>query len=385
MRIVQVNAVYDPTADSPDALLDRFPTLTNLSASLALAGATVTVVQRFGSAATLTRDDVGYAFIADAEPAWLSPFSSSRGTVDAVVASRPDVVHVNGLIFPTLVADLRRSLAAKAAIVVQHHGGSFPSFGWGPLGLWRRSKWRRGLSAVDAVSFTAPEQVAPWQRAHVLGNQQVLSIVESSTKMAAMTRDRARAATNLRGSPLLLWVGRLTPNKDPLTVLDGLDLALPYLPDARFAMIYQDDALHAQVSARIARSEVLRERVTRVGTVPHDQMAAFYSSADILISGSRDEGSGYAVIEAMACGVAPVITDIPAFRAIAGASGRRWTPGDQASLAAALRDLCDSGVAAARVVARQRFERDLTWPAIAERTLFLYGEVVARTRQLGSA
>ena len=208
----------------------------------------------------------------------------------------------------------------------------------------------------------------------------MLGIIESSTTMAQVPRDRARAATNLRGAPLLLWVGRLSRNKDPLTVLDGLDIALPQLPEARVAMIYQEDTMHAEVSARIAKSDVLRDRVTRVGLVPYDQMAAFYSSADVLISGSHDEGSGYAVIEAMACGAAPVITDIPSFRAIAGASGRRWTPGDAQALATALLDLCDSGVAAARVIAHQRFERELSWPAIAARTLRLYEEVAERRR-----
>lgn len=380
LRIVQVNAVYESSTGSPDALLARYHTLTEVGHALSAAGASVATVQRFSAAARFTRDDVGYAFVADSEPAWLPPQSSSAAVVAAVVAGRPDVVHVNGLMFPALVAALRRALDPAIAIVVQHHGGSFPSFGWGPIGMWRRAQWRSALRAADAVSFTATEQAAAWRDAGVLGDQHVLGIIEASTTMTQVTRTQARAVTNLQGAPLLLWVGRLNANKDPLTVLDGLDLALPHLPDARMAMIYQDDAMHAQVSTRIARSDLLSDRVTRIGQVPRDQMPAFYSSADVLISGSHDEGSGYAVIEAMACGVAPVITDIPAFRAIAGASGRRWPPGDARAMASALRDLCDSGVAAARVVARQRFERELTWPAIAARTLHLYGEVLNRRR-----
>jgi glycosyltransferase involved in cell wall biosynthesis len=381
LRIVQVNAVYDSSAANPDSLLDRFHTLTGLGHALHAAGAAVATVQRFNSAARFTREDVNYSFVADSEPAWLPARSSSPAVVAAVVAFRPDIVHVNGLMFPSLVADLRRALDPAAAIVVQHHGGAFPSFGWGPFGAWRRAQWRSALRPVDAVSFTATEQASAWREAGVLGNQQVLGIIEASTTMAQVPRDRARAATNLRGAPLLLWVGRLSPNKDPLTVLDGLDIALPQLPEARVAMIYQEDTMHAQVSARIAKSDVLRDRVTRVGLVPYDQMPAFYSSADVLISGSRDEGSGYAVIEAMACGAAPVITDIPPFRAIAGASGRRWTPGDARALASALLDLCESGVAAARVIARQRFERELSWPAIAARTLHLYEGVAERRRR----
>ena len=38
-------------------------------------------------------------------------------------------------------------------------------------------------------------------------------------------------AIGATGDPLILWVGRLTTNKDPLTVLDGLERALPQMPN----------------------------------------------------------------------------------------------------------------------------------------------------------
>jgi glycosyltransferase involved in cell wall biosynthesis len=375
-RIVQVNAVYDPSADAPDALLDRYPTLTGLSSALRNAGGDVHVVQRFRASARIVRDGVTYELVADTEPPWLPALESSRAVVEAVKASKPEVVHVNGLIFPALVANLRSALAPDTAIVVQHHGGSFPDLGWGPLGAWRRNTWRNNLAHADAFSFTSDEQADDWRRAGILGDQRVLGIVESGTHMSPLPLDRARAASGLRGSPLILWVGRLTANKDPLTVLDGLDLALPHLRDARVAMIYGNDTMHAEVSARIARSDVLRERVTRVGKVGFDDMPAFYSSADIFISGSLDEGSGYSLIESMACGLAPVVTDIPAFRGIAGKCGVRWEAGNSAACAAALLHLCAGDLPRARAEARQQFERELCWPAIATQTLGAYQTVL---------
>ena len=47
-------------------------------------------------------------------------------------------------------------------------------------------------------------------------------------------------------------------------------------------------------------------------------MPNYYGAADVFVSGSHSEGSGYALIEAMSAGVVPVVTDIPSFRAIAG-------------------------------------------------------------------
>jgi glycosyltransferase involved in cell wall biosynthesis len=380
-RIVQVNAVYDPSAESPDALLDGYRTLTELSSALRAAGADVHVVQRFRTSANVARDDVPYTFVADTEAPWLAALESSRAVVDAVKAARPEVVHANGLIFPALVANLRGALDPTVAIVAQHHGGLFPDLGWGPLGAWRRSTWRSNLAQADAVSFTTEDQADDWRRDGILGDQHVLGIVESGTRMAALPLDRARAVSGLRGSPLILWVGRLTANKDPIAVLDGLDLALPHLPQtARVAMVYSNDTMHAEVSARIAKSDLLRDRIDRVGVVAASEMPAYYSSADIFISGSRDEGSGYALVESMACGLAPVVTDIPSFRKIVGTCGNRWEAGNAEACAAALIHLCSGDLAKARAEAREHYQRELTWPAIAEQTVGAYRSLIERRR-----
>jgi glycosyltransferase involved in cell wall biosynthesis len=114
-----------------------------------------------------------------------------------------------------------------------------------------------------------------------------------------------------------------------------------------------------------------------VGAVPHARMADYYSSADVFVSASHDEGSGYALIEALACGVTPVVSDIPPFQAIAGEVGARFAPGDSAACAAALLDLGREDRGALRRAARARFDAALTWEAIGRRALEHYRAVVA--------
>ena len=128
----------------------------------------------------------------------------------------------------------------------------------------------------------------------------VLEIPEASTTIAPVDRREAAARTGITGGPALLWVGRLDANKDPLTVLAALAQALPQLPGARCWMIFQGGELEGAVRRRVDGDAILRERVTLVGSVPHDRMPDYYCAADILISGSHHEGSGYALIEAMA-------------------------------------------------------------------------------------
>ena len=375
MKIVQANAVYDPAARTPAGLLGTYRTLTEWSVAVAQTGATVSVVQRFRTPTRVEHDGIAYDFVTDAERPWLSTTAAPAPFISAIAQQSPDVVHVNGLIFPALVAGIRAAVGPRTAIVVQHHGGEFPIRGSGIVGMFQRRDWRRGLSAADAISFTAREQVEPWQSAGVVATQRIIEIIEASTAIRQVPRERARTALGVTGSPVILWVGRLTTNKDPLAVLDGLERALPQMPGAQVLMVFGDDTLLGSVEQRVRDSDILRHAVTLHGRVAHDEIPNFYSAADIFVSGSHSEGSGYALIEAMASGVVPVVTDIPSFRSIAGDCGQRWAPGDAAGFASALLTVSDALEADKRAVT-DRFDRVLSWSAIATRTVDEYTSVL---------
>jgi hypothetical protein len=57
-------------------------------------------------------------------------------------------------------------------------------------------------------------------------------------------------------------------------------------------------------------------RVIRfIGYVPHEELAGFLAAADVYVSTSTTDGASVSLDEAMACELAPVVTDIPANRA----------------------------------------------------------------------
>ena len=362
--MVQVNYAYDKALADPDELLARYFTLTGWSQALRRAGAgPVAVVQRFHRDAEVARDGIDYVFRRGAIPA-------------AVAARRPDVAHVNGLIFPARTWMLRRALDRRSAVVVQNHsdGGAI---GRAPA---LRVLGRATRRAVDAFLFAAAEHAAAWRRAGLVApDQPAYQVMEASTRLHATARGAAREASGMAGSPAILWVGRLNANKDPLTVLDGFARALTDLPDAALTMIYGTEELIEDVRSRIARSPALAGRVRLAGTVRHDRMAAFYSAADLFVVGSHHEGSGYSLMEACACGAVPVVTGIPTFRLLTGggAVGALWTPGDAAGCARALvevarRDLDE------RATLSDHFARELSWAAVGRRALEVYEEVAGR-------
>jgi glycosyltransferase involved in cell wall biosynthesis len=386
LKVVQVNCVFDNGLTDPEALLARYTTLTGWAEALVAAGAgPVAVVQRFGRALRFTKNAVEYVFVHDGGPAHPAPWRRSRPVADAVARLSPDVAHVNGLEFPRLVRQLRSALPPACALVVQSHAGG-GMVGRAPV---LRLLWYGARSAPDAFLFAADEHAAAARRAGFLSSgQQAYSVMESSTTFHASEpapRAGAREAGRMEGAPAILWVGRLTANKDPLTVLDGFERALAMLPDASLTMIFGDDELLPGVRHRIERSPALRGRVRLAGAVPHQEMPAFYSAADIFIVGSHREGSGYALMEACACGAVPAVTDIPTFRVLtAGGSGESfgalWAAGDAADCARALTELGRGDLAARRAQVLEHFARALSWPAVGRRALDIYADVMKKRR-----
>src|SRR3954447_4188630 len=122
-------------------------------------------------------------------------------------------------------------------------------------------------------------------------------VMEASTTVRPMPRAAAREASRFRGSPAILWIGRLNANKDPLTLLAGFERALSTLEAATLTMIYGEDDLLDAVRQRVLGSPALKDRARLIGAVPHAQIASSLSAADLFVVGSHHEGSGYALME----------------------------------------------------------------------------------------
>jgi glycosyltransferase involved in cell wall biosynthesis len=198
-----------------------------------------------------------------------------------------------------------------------------------------------------------------------------------------MDRETARSISRTQGQPSILWVGRLNSLKDPMTVLHGFERALESLPDAVLTMVYGEDDLLPAVRRRVTESPALARSVRLVGRVPHDQMAAFYSAADLFVLGSAREGSGYSLIEACACGVVPVVTNIPSFRAITarGTIGALWPHGDATRCAQAIVDAASRDLDEERRRVLTHFEHHLSWPVVGACALGIYRDVRATRRE----
>lgn len=388
MHVVFLNPSYDSRIRNPEELLRRYRTMPGCAEGTVAAArnagysdAKATVVQRFHHDAVIDTEGVAYRFVGDGLEPELGWWRGSR-VVESLVSGEcqtaqregiPALVHLHGLVHAATVPMLRRKLPPGVPIIVQHHAERPRT---GLAGLHQR--W--GLSRADGFFFAARGQAGDWlDRGAIRGDQPVFEVMEGSTAFSRIDTAEARRRTGMDGSPVLLWVGRLDENKDPLTVLAGLEAVLPELPGARVYMAHGEPSpLVEVVRRRIAGSEVLERSVEMLGSVPHSRMEAIFSSADYFILGSRYEGSGFALAEALACGVVPIVTDIPSFRMMTDgwATGALWTPGDPEALVSAVIDVLGRSLAEQSRAARAFFDRRLSYAAIGRASVAPYERVI---------
>ena len=128
-------------------------------------------------------------------------------------------------------------------------------------------------------------------------------------------RDVARRRLGLPEDRLiLLTVGGLVEGKGQQRMLEVLPRLIERRPDVLYAMV-GDPAVGAADSIRNALQATLRERGLEshariVGARPHDEIQHWMAAADLFVLPTRREGWCNALMEALACGLPVVTTDV---------------------------------------------------------------------------
>jgi glycosyltransferase involved in cell wall biosynthesis len=125
--------------------------------------------------------------------------------------------------------------------------------------------------------------------------------------------DRAEARENsflykdypfLKGHQILLYVGRVTREKNMDFILEHFKLLQTTHPDTRLVITGGGPYL-AELKKKTARAE-LTEKVAFTGYVPREKVSELYAMADVFVFASKTETQGLVTIESMMSGT-PVV------------------------------------------------------------------------------
>jgi glycosyltransferase involved in cell wall biosynthesis len=112
--------------------------------------------------------------------------------------------------------------------------------------------------------------------------------------------------------------------------------------------------------------------VTTTGYLDEAVLRRVVAGASCVAFPSLYEGFGIPPVEALACGVPVVATDLPVTREVLGDAARLVPRGDCESLAAALAQECAATSTAEEILERQARARRWTWEACAQKAMAAY-------------
>jgi glycosyltransferase involved in cell wall biosynthesis len=126
----------------------------------------------------------------------------------------------------------------------------------------------------------------------------------------------------------------------------------------------------------------LQDRVRFTGYVPEEEKALWYNAATCFCYPSLYEGFGLPPLEAMACGVPVVTSNVSSLPEVVGEAGLTVDPLDSAALSEALRRvLADSGLRSELAAQGMAQARQFTWTEAARQTADVYRRVYERAYQ----
>jgi glycosyltransferase involved in cell wall biosynthesis len=169
---------------------------------------------------------------------------------------------------------------------------------------------------------------------------------------------------NREPPPRLLFVGRLTRQKGLVYLLEALVML-----DAPYALaIAGDGDQRAALETRAAELGI-GDRIHFAGWCSREEIINHYAAADVFVFPSLDEGMSNAVLEAMACGLPIVATDIPgnAELVVEGKNGYLIPPRDSEALAERLQRLMLSPALREKMGRESRLSsKAYSWDKVAE-------------------
>jgi glycosyltransferase involved in cell wall biosynthesis len=218
-------------------------------------------------------------------------------------AKDADVVHVQSALAPTVTV-LRASVLglsarlAGAHVIVHAHGGN--------IDTWLRGRWRRAL--LRRCMAPASLVVAVWTAGEtalrdVLDPAQV-RLVDNGVHLADFA-----PGTGSRVVPRVLYVGLLTPRKGVVDLLSASRTVAARGVEHELWLVggTPDEGPEAEAAVRDAATD---DHVRLLSSRPAEEIAGAYAEADVFCLPSWWEAMPLSVLEAMACALPVVASDV---------------------------------------------------------------------------
>ena len=176
----------------------------------------------------------------------------------------------------------------------------------------------------------------------------------------------------------ILYTGRLVFVKGLITLIKSAQYICQEYPNVLFTIL-GDGYLRPRLQ-KMVRQLNLENNFSFLGFIPRSQLIKHYQNDTIYTAPSYYDALPTAILEAMACGMPIVSTNIPAIREaiVDGESGFLVPPREPKFLADSILKLLADKALRRKMgqAARERVEKQFTWDIVAEKALAVYNEIL---------
>jgi glycosyltransferase involved in cell wall biosynthesis len=214
--------------------------------------------------------------------------------------TRPDLVHANWLPFGALAV-----LARARPVIAMAWGSDVYLAGRLERSLNRLAARRADMCLCDSAALrqSVIELGAPGDRVALMNWGVDLDAFR--TAASAEEKLELRASLGLGQGPVVISPRGFKDLYNPTVVLAAFERVLARHPDAQLVLKHNGD--YVPDLGPLSGST----RVRVVGHVPYEEMARYFRAADVCVSIPSTDSSPRSVWEAMACGCACVLSDLP--------------------------------------------------------------------------
>lgn len=291
-----------------------------------------------------------------------------------------DIVHLHYPFFGTaeLLPSLKQRGLFKRLVITLHMDATASGLKGKIFGAYRAHEQKKILDSADVLLAASRDYVAHSSFASYADRVAELPFGVDEVKFAPGPSDHARFGIP-DGVPVITFVGGMDKAHDFKGVRELLE-AVSKIPDAHLLLVGEGD-LRKGYETR-AKQLGVDTRCHFVGKLDDEGLIAAYRTGDVFAfpSTSAAEAFGLVAVEAQACGVPVVASDLPGVRTVIedGKTGLLVKPGDVESLRAALVLLVSDPIrrAGMGVAARERVERMYTWTAHVDSLMAMYQSLV---------
>jgi glycosyltransferase involved in cell wall biosynthesis len=283
-----------------------------LAGQLIKQGLNVTVITRMSSGLPALEERNGFLIrrISQSGIGKLKSLTFLIGTIFTLLKLRGtyDVLHAILSFTPAIAAVIVGRLIGVPTLIRYGNSGPYGDImtaraslrGRAKLALFKR--WTDMHIALDHhIEAELLDEGMPRDRVRIIVNG-----TDASKYQRSVDKQDAKAGQNLNEKIIVIFVGRLAPQKNLPNLIEAFQKALKEVPNLH--LLFVGDGPERNHLNTLVDDYSINDKVTFTGNVK--DVRGYLLASDIFVLSSHSEGISNALLEAMAAGLACIVTDV---------------------------------------------------------------------------